>query len=144
MGMDYEALSAKELQNECARRGLASARAAKPVMVQRLLDDDANTPDTAGGVTAAPAGPAGVPALLADGEYVLAPSVVASEPAAPGAFRLDFPAEPGGPDEETHLAYRTATLQAAADAGWQTRGDGHLAATVDGRWVYEVAVRRPR
>jgi hypothetical protein len=59
-----------------------------------------------------------------------------------GVFRQDFEAEPGGPDEETHLAYRQATIQAAVEAGHAPRGDARLAVIADGRWVYEVAVRR--
>ena len=58
------------------------------------------------------------------------------------AFRLDFAAEPDGPDEETHLANRHATVQAAIEAGHLPRGDARLAATVNGRWVYEVSVRQ--
>lgn len=144
--MDYEAMSARELQDECARRGLASARAAKAVMVQRLLDDDAAGRDPEGGAaTTTPDGPGKVPALLAGGERVIAPAAAPKALAKlPGVFRMDFPAEPGGPDEETHLAYRTATIQAAADADHETRGDARLTATEGGRWVYEVLLRRPR
>jgi len=138
--VDYQAMSGSELQAECARRGLPSSRAAKAVMVQRLLDHDAqsttaDSADTppAGGVIegAQPADTDTVPAPLSGPESVLPTRV----------FQQTFPAELGGPDEETHLAYRQATLVAAADAGHQTRGDARLTAVRDGEWVYEVSVR---
>lgn len=143
-------MSAGELQGECARRGLPSSRAAKATMVKRLTDHDAEQ-GADGGIIAGPA------AEAAAEDTVLAPltvaeSVVPAEamqdaqisPAtaeAARAFRQTFDAEPGGPDEETHLAYRQATVQAAIDAGHQARGDARLTGTHDGLWVYEVAVR---
>lgn len=127
-------MTASDLQEECARRGLPSSRAAKAVMVQRLREHDEQEGGTPPGATAQPAAPhepdaAAPPAPKPD--------------ARPGVFSKTFHAEPGGPDEETHLAYRQATIHAAAEEGWQTRGDARLTATVDGRWVYEVTVRRP-
>lgn len=129
--MDYEAMTAGELQEECARRGLPSSRAAKAVMVQRLLDHDTEqqtAPDQTG--TAAPASTTSEPAAVAP---AVAPVT---------AFRKMFNAELDGPDEETHLAYRQATIQAAAEAGLIPRGDARLADTRDGVWVYEVSVRQ--
>lgn len=120
-------MTAGELQEECARRGLPSSRAAKAVMVQRLLDDDTEVkaPDETGPVT--PDGPS------AD-EYPAGAPV--------RSFRKTFTAEPDGPDEETHLAYRQATVQAAAEEGLVPRGDARLADTRGGVWVYEVSVRQ--
>ena len=132
--MDYEAMTGSELQEECARRGLPSSRAAKAVMVQRLTDHDAEQkPDD---LVEAPISPAesAIPAAMVQAAQI--------SPAPVSAFRKAFQSEPDGPDEETHLAYRQATLQAAADAGHTPRGDARLAATVDGRWVYEVSVRQ--
>lgn len=149
--MDYEAMTGGELQKECARRGLPSSRAAKAIMVKRLTDHDAEQ-GAAVGVLASPetaqeeAGTVLAPRLGT--ESVIPAHVIkdtqagltAADPVR--AFRQTFPAEPDGPDEETHLAYRQATLQAAADAGYRTRGDARLAATVGDRWMYEVSVRR--
>lgn len=142
-------MSGSELQQECARRGLPSSRAAKAVMVQRLLDDDAEQPPSGGIVGSSDeAAVDAVPALLAGPESVIPARVIqdmqiglaTAEPIR--VFQQTFDAEPGGPDEETHLAYRQATLAAAADAGYQTRGDARLAAVRDGEWVYEVSVRQ--
>lgn len=140
--MDYEAMTGGELQEECARRGLPSSRAAKAVMVQRLIDDDAtrtseaSTPYDEGGILQ----PAMTEAVNDSGapEAVAAPS--AEQPVQ--AFRKMFDAEPGGPDEETHLACRQATVQAARAVGHTTRGDARLTETRDGVWVYEVSVRQ--
>lgn len=139
--MDYEAMTAGGLQEECARRGLPSSRAAKAVMVQRLRDHDAETAAAdetpRGGLVEqhAPQDEDTVPAPLS-----LPAHAVAAEPVR--AFRKTFEAEPGGPDEETHLAYRQATIQAAADAGLSPRGDARLAENSGGVWVYEVSVRQ--
>jgi hypothetical protein len=132
--VDYEAMSGSDLQAECARRGLPSSRAAKAVMVQRLLDHDAEQkPDD---LVEAPISPAEsvIPAAVAQTARIL--------PAPVRAFRKTFQAEPGGPDEETHLAYRQATIHAAAKAGLRTRGDARLAEANDDVWVYEVSVRQ--
>lgn len=143
-------MSGSELQEECARRNLPSSRAAKAVMVKRLLDDDDAEQPPPGAVVSSPDEAAGdvVPALLTGPESVIPARVIqdmqiglaAAEPVR--VFTKTFPAEPGGPDEETHLAYRQATLTAAADAGHHTRGDARLAAVRDGEWVYEVSVRQ--
>lgn len=119
-------MSVQELRAESQRRGLGTARA-RADLIQRLTDDDAASD------TPAEDGPAD--------EAVPLPEL-ASSPAGPRAFRQDFAAEAGGPDEETHLAYREATVQAAIEAGHLPRGDARLTATVDGRWVYEVSVRQ--
>jgi hypothetical protein len=139
--VDYEAMTAGELQKECARRDLPSSRAAKAVMVQRLLDDDA----ARGGQSSEPYSEGGilVPALTETVNDSITPETVASPSAAPvHAFRKTFDAEQGGPDEEAHSACRQATIQAALDAGLRVRGDARLAEHGDGRWVYEVSVRR--
>lgn len=129
-------MTAGELQKECARRGLPSSRAAKAVMVQRLADHDAEQEQPS----------------LSDGERVLSGDAVrkaateaAFEPPATEpvrAFRKTFEAEHGGPDEETHLAYRQATVQGAIEAGLSPRGDARLAEDSAGVWVYEVSVRQ--
>lgn len=132
--MDYEAMSGSDLQAECARRGLPSSRAAKAVMVQRLTDQDAEQqPDD---LVEAPISPAEsvIPAAVWQTARIL--------PAPVRAFRKTFQAEPGGPDEETHLAYRQTTIQAAIDAGHTPRGDARLAQADDNAWVYEVSVRQ--
>ena len=141
--MDYKAMTGGELQEECARRGLPSSRAAKAVMMQRLLDDDATGASKAG----APYDEGGIlhTAMTEAVNETDTPEQVvtpAAEQPFQGVFRQDFPAEPGGPDEETHLANRQATMQAARDAGHATRGDARLAETGGGVWVYEVSVRR--
>jgi len=131
--VDYEAMSGGELQKECARRGLPSSRAAKAIMVKRLTDHDAEQGNAES--TEVP--------RAADVAAQIVQDIQAASPAPHvRVFQQTFPAERGGPDEETHLAYRQATLQAAADAGHHTRGDARLAATVAGGWVYEVSVRR--
>lgn len=134
--MDYEQMGVQDLRVECQARGLGTARS-RAELIQRLTDND-NTEQPS----------------LADGEYVLSPDTVRkatvdADTIAGAAitrqttrvFRQTFDAEPGGPDEETHLAYRQATTHAALEAGYRTRGDARLAATRDGQWVYEVAVR---
>jgi hypothetical protein len=135
--VDYEQMSTRELQEECRRRSLPSGRV-KAELVQRLTDADtadAGSTDDDFEDDTLPTEPADAAAP----EPASAPPVLIA-PA--GAFRQDFEAEPGGPDEETHLAYRQATIQAAVEAGHTPRGDARLAATVDGRWVYEVSIRR--
>ncbi|MFD9464373.1 SAP domain-containing protein [Streptomyces sp. NPDC060027] len=130
-------MSVTELRAESARRGLGTARA-RADLIQRLTGHDGEQQPS-----------------LAEGEYVLSGEAVrktavsaetisqaGAASASPRAFRQDFEAEPGGPDEETHLAHRQATAQAAVEAGHLPRGDARLAATVDGRWVYEVSVRQ--
>lgn len=119
-------MSVQELRAESVRRGLGTARA-RADLIHRLTDHDA-TPE-------APTG-------NAPADEAVPPAEPASAPASPRTFRQDFEAEPDGPDEETHLAYRQATIQAAIEAGHTPRGDARLAATVDGRWVYEVSVRQ--
>jgi hypothetical protein len=142
--VDYEAMTAGELQKECARRGLPSSRAAKAVMVQRLHDHDAET----GTPGETPRGALVEQHVPQTDDTVLAPlpdyvSPARTEEAEPiRAFRKTFDAEPGGPDEETHLACRQATIAAAAETGLRPRGDARLAATDDGVWVYEVSVRQ--
>ena len=131
--MDYEAMSIRELQEECRRRGLPSGRV-KAELVERLTGHDADE------------GPS-----LADGDYALSSTAVREaaaeanlelpEAPAPRAFRLEFPAELGGPDEEVHLACRQATVQAAIEAGLIPRGDARLAQVQGDVWVYEVSVR---
>jgi hypothetical protein len=136
--VDYEAMTAGELQKECARRGLPSSRAAKAVMVQRLVENDDSEQESADLAEAPPSGP----------ETVAPASAVKTEQPAPEpavsltTFRQTFQAEPDGPDEESHLAYRQATIAAAAEAGLQPRGDARLAETDGGVWVYEVSVRQ--
>jgi hypothetical protein len=143
--VDYESMTMRELQEECRRRGLPSGRA-KAELVQRLTDADTAEAGSAdddfndGGMLAAD--------LTAAVNETVEPEPVLPQPkpratAVPmGLFRMDFDAEPDGPDEETHLAYRQATTQAARDAGAVPRGDAYLAATTGGRWVYEVRVRQ--
>ncbi|MFI5473204.1 hypothetical protein ACIA6D_23560 [Streptomyces cacaoi] len=136
--MDYEAMTAGGLQEECARRSLPSSRAAKAVMMQRLLDDDATrteAPSEQGDIVPAP--------TEAVNDSATPEPVVTPPAAAPvSVFRKTFDAEPGGPDEETHLAYRQDILQAAANAGLTVRGDARLAESSGGVWVYEVSVRQ--
>jgi len=117
--VDYEQMSVQELREACQARGLGTARS-RAELIQRLTDSGGDSAEP----TAAPESPASPTAVVA------------------GAFQQAFTAEAGGPDEETHLAYREATIRAAAEAGFQTRGDARRAATRDGMWVYEVSVRQ--
>ncbi|MEU1309502.1 hypothetical protein ABZ419_11490 [Streptomyces cinnamoneus] len=55
---------------------------------------------------------------------------------------MRFPAGPEGPDEEEHLAYRQAVIQAALAAGHTPRGDAYRVGTIDGHEVYEVRLRQ--
>lgn len=127
--MDYEQLSVQELREACQARGLGTARS-KAELIQRLTDHDSKQDVEAVTKLVIPA------ADMQDQR-------ITPEPVAPATvFRKAFPAEPGGPDEETHLAYRQATIQAAVDAGHAARGDARLAETSDGMWVYEVLVRQ--
>jgi hypothetical protein len=143
--MDYESMTARQLQEECRRRGLPTARA-KADMVQRLTDADAQSAafedDFAdGSVPEASTAPAVND--TADPEPVT-PVRAVKAPAAspPGVVHLTFPASPEGPDDAAHLANRQAVLKAARDAGWEPRGDAYRTATVGGRHVYEVRVRQ--
>jgi hypothetical protein len=136
--VNYEQMSTRDLQEECRRRGLPSGRV-KAELVQRLTDADAAETVSADDDFDDNAHPADSPDAVdetADPEPVQPAS---APPAAPGVFRLDFQAEAGGPDEESHLAYRQATIQAAIEAGHVPRGDAYRTGTVDGREVYEVA-----
>lgn len=121
--MDYSEWTVRQLQDECRARGLPTARA-KADMAARLTQHDAQ----AGGDE-----PAAAPEPAED----------APQAAVVRAFRMDFPAEPDGPDEETHLAYRQTTVQAAIDAGHIVRDGGRRVGRVGGREVYEVIVRAP-
>jgi hypothetical protein len=133
--MDYGQLSVGELREACQARGLGTARS-RAELIQRLTDADAEHRQPS----------------LAEGERVLSGDAVrgaaetaAFEPpttAGPFVFRKTFDAEPDGPDEETHLAYRQGTIDAAAKAGLTPRGDARLAETGHGVWVYEVSVRQ--
>jgi len=126
-------MSVQELRAECQARGLGTARS-RAELVQRLAGNDNEHGQPQGGVVQDTAASATdmVAARLSGPESVLSARF----------FLLEFPAEPGGPDEETHLAYRQATIQGALDAGLVPRGDARRAATRDGMWVYEVSVRR--
>lgn len=131
-------MSAPQLRAESQRRGLGTARSRAELIERLTSDDTANDAGAAEDFDDLPPTPAEeTPATQA-----APPPEPAVSPAGPHAYRMTFPAEPGGPDEETHLAYRQATVQAAIDAGHTPRGDARLAATTDGRWVYEVSVRR--
>lgn len=129
-------MSTRDLQEECRRRGLPSGRV-KAELVARLVEADGAevvSADDDFDDNAHPADSTDAVDETAD------PEPVSPQPAAPGVFRLDFQAEAGGPDEEAHLAYRQATIQAAIEAGHLPRGDAYRTGTVDGREVYEVAV----
>lgn len=131
-------MSAQELRAESQRRGLGTARS-RAELIERLTTHDANNDaGAAEDFDDQPQTPAEeVPATQA----APAPKPEAT-PAGPHVFRLSFPAEPDGPDEETHLACRQATRQAAIDAGHAPRGDARRIGTVDGHEVYEISVRR--
>lgn len=139
--MDYESMTTRQLQELCRSRGVPTSRA-KADMVARLTADD-SLPDVS----------------LTEGEFVLSASAVRAVGAqadhhglgdtpnseqlvAPGTFQMTFPATDGGPDDEEHLANRQATLQAAREAGFETRGDAHRTGTVGGQHVYVVGVRQ--
>lgn len=134
-------MSVQELRAESQRRGLGTARA-RADLIQRLTDHDterdgiveSDFADTAGaGEDAAVSGELTPPAEAGD---------TGASPERVRSFRKTFQAEPGGPDEETHLAYRDATRRAAVEAGLIPRGDARLAETRDGAWVYEILVRQ--
>lgn len=144
--MDYQSMSARELQDELARRELPSGRAAKAALVQRLVEDDAAkdgaTPPPASEVKAAPEPEGETLAVLADGEHVLQPAGVPHIAVpTPATVRCTFPAGPEGPGEEEHLAYRQTTIQTAIEQGLSPIGDAYRTGTVDGLEVYEVAVQ---
>ncbi|MGY6019588.1 SAP domain-containing protein [Streptomyces spinosirectus] len=151
-------MSVQELRDECTRRELATARS-KAEMIQRLTDDDAakeQQPETEDEGAAAQSEDDATALESEDDDGSAAPPADATPPAEatpaadeqpaaalpPGVFRMDFPAEPDGPDEETHLANRQTVLAAAAGEGLTTRGDARLVSTRDDRWTYEVLVRR--
>lgn len=139
--MAYEQWGVRELQEECRRRGLPTARA-KADMAQRLTGDDAATFEGSSEPPAQDPFPDAAPdepAREGPSEGTQAP--MSALP--PAVFQCRFPAQPGGPDEETHLAHRLHTRQAAAAAGLTPRGDAHRLGTVDGHDLYEVHVRRP-
>lgn len=131
-------MSTRDLQEECRRRGLPSGRV-KAELVARLVEADGAEVVSAEDDFADDVLPAD---SVDDADEAAVPEPVqpvSAQPAAPGVFRLDFQAEAGGPDEESHLAYRQATIQAAIEAGHVPRGDAYRTGTVDGREVYEVA-----
>lgn len=130
--MDYEQMSTRELQEECRRRGLPSARA-KADLVERLTDHDSALADEPAALQApAPGEP---PASTPPGDR-------SHLPTAPAVQQMRFPAGPEGPDEEEHLAYRQAVIQAALAAGHTPRGDAYRVGTIDGHEVYEVRLRQ--
>lgn len=132
-------MSAPELRAESQRRGLGTARSRAELIERLTTHDDVNEqPGPDGDADAPPQTPAEeTPAIQA----APAPEPTTS-PAGPLVFSLSFPATPGGPDEEDHLAYRQTTRQAAIDAGHSPRGDARRTGTVDGHEVYEITVRR--
>ncbi|MER5750626.1 SAP domain-containing protein [Streptomyces sp. NPDC002088] len=128
--MDYEQMSVQELRAECQRRSLGTARS-RAELIERLTDHDApqdSAPVEEDGPVAARETPG-----AATAEAPIAPEL--------SVFYLEFPAEPDGPDEETHLANRQATIAAAVDAGFRICGDALLASARGGVWLYEVIVR---
>lgn len=149
--MGYESMGVQELRAESQRRGLGTARS-KADLIQRLTDHDAEQESTAEDDFAdnpAPSGGLVAPAGSSESDLAQAPisgpeSVLPADvkPAPIRSFRKTFQAEPDGPDEETHLAYREATLQAAVEAGLIPRGDARLAEAKGGVWVYEILVRQ--
>lgn len=143
--MDYESMTARQLQEECRRRGLPTARA-KADMVQRLTEADAASSDFEDDFADSPALETGAaPAVNDTADHAPAASPPTQKaPAAtpPGVVQLTFPAGPEGPDDTEHLANRQAVLKAARDAGWEPRGDAYRTGTVNGRHVYEVRVRQ--
>lgn len=126
-------MGVQELRAETQRRGLGTARS-RADLIQRLTDHDAATPANDDFDELDTVAPEADPV-----QHASAPSAPGPTP---GVFRKTFQAEAGGPDEETHLAYREATRQAAVEAGHTPRGDARLVAAVDGRWVYELFVRQ--
>lgn len=130
--MDYEQMSTRELQEECRRRGLPSGRA-KTELVERLTEHDTEAAD-APAMPQAPAPNAPLPSV--------SPGDRAHSVPAPVVQRLQFPAGPEGPDEEEHLAYRQAVIQAALKAGRIPRGDAYRVGTAGGYEVYEVRLRQ--
>lgn len=132
----YESMNVQELRAECQRRDLGTARS-RAELIQRLTDNDTHQP-----AEQLPEEQPTTPAEESPADTAPPSPEPATSPAGPHAFRETFQAEPGGPDEETHLAYRQATIQAATEAGHTPRGDARLAEIADGCWVYEVSVRR--
>ena len=131
--MDYEQMSVQELREACQARSLGTARS-RAELIQRLTNNDATASEERHEVVEAfvPATPETAPSLfLSTGEPAAVPRVLQKE----------FPAEPGGPDEEVHLACRQSTVQAAIEAGLTPRGDARLAQVRGDVWVYEVSVR---
>lgn len=138
--MDYESMSARQLQEECRRRGLPTARA-KADMVQRLTEAGAAQPYDDGGVL--PTGVVTVVNETGTSEPVIpAPDPESPAPAPPMTVRCTFPAGPEGPGEEEHFAYRQTTIQTAIEQGLTPRGDAYRTGTIDGYEVYEVRVRK--
>lgn len=138
-------MGVQELRAESQRRGLGTARS-KADLIQRLTDHDAEQEGTAEDDFADDTAPSGGQTEPTEPAESGAPPVpldaTESAPAPIRTFRKTFQAEPDGPDEETHLAYREATRQAAVEAGLTPRGDARLAEAKGGVWVYEILVRQ--
>lgn len=139
-------MGVQELRVETQRRGLGTARS-KADLIQRLTDHDAAQDSSVEddfsdqpADTDAPAADAAT--ATSEAPEATPPADAASPPVPIRAFRQTFQAEPGGPDEETHLAHRDATRQAALEAGHTPRGDARLVDTRGGTWVYEILVRQ--
>lgn len=131
-------MGVQELRAESQRRGLGTARA-KADLIQRLTDHDAEQGGSVEDDFADDAELSGGPAESAEPAES---DAIEPAPAPIRSFRKTFQAEPDGPDEETHLAYRESTLQAAIEAGLTPRGDARLAEAKNGVWVYEILVRQ--
>lgn len=134
-------MGVQELRAESQRRGLGTARA-RADLIQRLTDHDAQHEGTFEDDFTEGVVPSDAPAELTASAETGTAARADSSPAPIRAFRKTFTAEFGGPDEETHLAYREATRQAAVEAGLIPRGDARLAEAGDGVWVYEISVRQ--
>jgi hypothetical protein len=129
MGVDYQSMSARELQQACRDRGLATARD-KDTMVARLTEADSKQ------------GP-----LRAENEAVTADPadqalpVTDATPEVPAVWQERYPAGEHLADRE-HQANCAAVVAAAEAHGYQPMGGGYRVGTVDGQHVYEVHLCR--
>jgi hypothetical protein len=138
MGVDYQSMSARELQQACRDRGLPTARD-KDTMIARLVEAD-GTQETGDTVEAALGGPESV--LSAPLARTAGFSVDDKPQPAPAVWQERYPVHEGGLTDAEHTVNRAAVAAAAAAHGYQTLGDGHRTGTVDGWHVYEVHLRR--
>lgn len=143
--MNYDELTAKQLQELCRERNLDTARD-KATMIQRLQDADEvlNAPDTSTDAVLPASEPEKAPEVQ---EKTPEPVQADPEPEVAywvtprGGFSLRIPRH-GKLDDREHRTNLAAVKEAAENAGFEYYGPAFRVADPDNEtWVYRIWVR---